>query len=79
MNNTSQTQEILLYKNKTECLLVIQNATHLQQARNEAQNNTQTHMTHVTTQNTCAKNLIDQKKKQTYTMVCSRNSFEIAH
>jgi len=61
LNNTSQTQKILLYKNKTKCLLVIQNVTHLQQTRNQAQNNTQTHMIHVTTQNICTKNLINKK------------------
>jgi hypothetical protein len=40
---------------------MIQNVTHLQQTRNQAQNNTQTHTIHVTTQNTCAKNLINKK------------------
>jgi hypothetical protein len=62
LNNTSQTQKILLYKNKTKCRLVIQNVTHLQKkTRNQAQNNTQTHMIHVTTQNPCAKNSINKK------------------
>lgn len=42
---------------KLDQLLVIQTITHLQQIRIQVQSNTQTHIIHVTTQNTCIKNL----------------------